>query len=260
MASDPMQIERLKAEIGLKQAALAECQAELAKLQHEIDGFARQYERVVGPLEAELDAVRQQIEALQARDEPPFDPSSIWGGYGSIEESFEAKYGQSQNTSSTMITPQRHLVSESELRATYRQLARKYHPDTSTDPAEKVRLTVIMAQVNAAYRAKNLDELYALDGRRGPARRISPDAGSTIKPMHKDVYIELKELGYKLDDDLMMTKSEHQRLMTSPLMSLKIEYSLARSQGRDLLREIAGRVRADLDAARAELNTLRRAR
>ncbi len=83
---------------------------------------------------------------------------------------------------------------------------------------------------------------------------------STARPQHRDLYAELKAQGYKLDDDLMMLKSEQQRLMTSPLMSLKIEYSLARSQGRDLLREIATRVRADLDAAKAELNSLRRAR
>jgi hypothetical protein len=260
MTSDYVQIERLQAEIGLKRSALAEHQAALAKLQREIGTFANQYERVVGPLEAQLDAVRQQIEAMQASqsDEPPFDPTSIWGGYQSIEESFDAKYRQPQNPT---IRPERRPAAESELRATYRRLARKYHPDTTTNPAEKARLTVIMAQVNAAYRAKNLDELYALEGRRPAAKPLHTPPSHPAADIHRSpTYAQLLEQSYQLDDEILMVKSEHQRLLDSPLMALKIEYSLARSQGRDLLREIAAKVRADLDAAQAELNALRRAR
>ncbi len=260
MTSDSIQIERLQAEIGLKRSALTEYQAALAKLQREIGTFASQYERVVGPLEAQLDAVRQQIEALQAdqSNEPPFDPTSIWGGYQTFEESFDAKYRQPRNPT---IRPERRPVADSELRATYRRLARKYHPDTTTNPAEKARLTVIMAQVNAAYRAKNLDELHALEGRRSVARPLHTPISQAAPDIHRSpTYAQLLEQSYQLDDEILMIKSEHQRLLDSPLMALKIEYSLARSQGRDLLREIAARVRADLDAARAELNSLRRTR
>ncbi len=254
MSYEQLRIERLQAEIGLKRTALAEYQAALRKLQTEIESFARQYDRIIGPLEAELDQVRQQIEMLQSAP-PTFDYDSIWGpGYTSFEESFDAKYRR--QPSNPTITPQCR-VDEDDLRKIYRKLARKYHPDTTTDPAEKARLTVIMAQINAAYRARNIDELYALDGKRAPVKPASiPNPAST--PARAPTHADLLAVSERLDDEILQVRSEHQRLMTSPLMSLKIEYSLARGQGRDLLREIASKVREDLIAAKAELAELRR--
>jgi hypothetical protein len=174
MTSEHIRSERLKAEIELKRAALAEYRAVLLKLQREVEAFAKQYDRVIGSLEAQLDAVRQEIETLQSSPEPgfTFDAGTIWGPYGSFEESFDAKYRQPQNP---MIQTKRQAVDENSLRTLYRKLARKYHPDTTTDPAEKARLTVIMAQINAAYRAKNMDELYALDGKKAPGPPRPPD-------------------------------------------------------------------------------------
>ena len=259
MTDQDIRIERLRAEIELKRSALAEHRASVQKLHNEIDTFARQYDKIIGPLEAQLDSIRQQIESLQS--EPlnfnTYNDGSIWGpGFSSFEESFDAKYRRPNNPT---ITPTSRSVDETSLRSLYRKLARKYHPDTTTDPAEKARLTVIMAQINAAYRAKNIDELYALDGQR-PRHSASTPKPTVSAADRKPGYFDLMEQSRKLDEEILWVKSEHQRLMTSPLMSLKIEYSLARSQGRDLLREIAAKVRADLDAARAELNALRRGR
>jgi hypothetical protein len=261
-------IERLRAENALKRAAIAEQRAELRKLQAELAAFAEQYTNIVGPLEAELDKVRQELEAYQRRQQSNTFSSSasssgIWGEYGSFEEAFDAKYRRNPNEPITPKKTKKQISSEeqqSELRTLYRKLARKYHPDTTTDPAEKARFTLLMAQINAAYRAKNLDELYVLDGR-APAKieaempKIDPDwidiSGG------QETYLDLLEQARKLDDELLTTKIEYQNMMTSPLMSLKIEASLARGRGRNLLREIATKVREDLVAARRELTSLR---
>src|SRR5260221_303837 len=73
-------------------------------------------------------------------------------------------------------------------------------------------------------------------------------------------YFDLVKVAEGLDAEIAWTRSEHSRVLSSPLMSLKIEASIARSQGRDLLREIAAKIRGDLDAARVELAELRRIR
>jgi hypothetical protein len=255
MAFDHQRTERLRAEIELKRVALAEERTALQKLQNEVAAFAKQYDRMIGPLEAELDGVRQQIEALQTR--PVVDHSSIWGpGYSSFEESFDAKYRQSQNPT---IKAPRSAVNDDTLRALYRKLARKYHPDTTTDPDEKARLTIIMAQINAAYRARNIDELHAIDGEKPKGQKITPPVVEPTGP-HELTYSDLIKIAEGLDAEIAWTRSEHSRLMSGPLMSLKIEASIARSQGRDLLREIAAKIKNDLEAARAELAELRRIR
>ncbi|MEP7286167.1 MAG: J domain-containing protein [Chloroflexota bacterium] len=257
MNPDRIRIERLQAEIGLKRVALAEERASLQKLQSEIESFARQYARTIGSLEAQLDAIRQQIEALQTVSRP--EQSSIWGpGFSSFEESFDAKYRRPQNPMISAPTPR--AANEAELRSLYRQLARKYHPDTTTDPAEKARLTIIMAQVNAAYRAKNFDELQALDGQKAAKR---PKDHSIAPPVvdpsvqREPTFFDLQKTATQLDEEIAWTRIAYQRLMIGPLMSLKIEASIARSQGRDLLRELAIRVKADLETAKTELAALR---
>ncbi len=247
-------IKRLKTEIELKRTALAEERSALQKLQNEIASFASQYDRTIGPLEAELDAVRQQIETLQTRSS--MDHGSIWGpGYSSFEESFDAKY-RHQNPPLTF--PSRP-VDDTTLRTLYRKLARKYHPDTTTDPDEKARLTIIMAQINAAYRARNIDELQLIDGQKFKSPKIAPPVVDATGP-REPTYFDLVKVAEGLDAEIAWTRSEHSRVLSSPLMSLKIEASIARSQGRDLLREIAAKIRGDLDAARAELAELRRVR
>jgi hypothetical protein len=249
MSLEQLRMERLQTEIELKRSALAEERSALKKLQSEVDSFARHYDRIIGPLEAHLDAVRQETQT------PYHD--SIWGpGYNSFEESFDAKYRRPQDP--TGPSPRR-VVDDTTLRTLYRKLARKYHPDTTMDPTEKVRLTVIMAQINAAYRARNIDELYAIDGQKRGKIRVEPpvvDQSAVRGP----TYFDLIKISEKLDEEIAWTRSERNRLMHGPLMSLKVEASIARSQGRDLLREIAVKVRADLDAAKAELAALRRVR
>src|SRR5215467_3581673 len=89
--TDRARSERLQTQIELKRAALAEERATLAKLQSEVDLFARQYDRIIGPLEQQLDSIRQEIESLQTA--VTIDHESIWGpGFNSFEESFDAKY------------------------------------------------------------------------------------------------------------------------------------------------------------------------
>jgi hypothetical protein len=264
--------ERLKIEIELKRAALAEIRKELAGLHQELDGFAAQYNRQVGTLEAQLDDVREQIENLQ-RTKPAvhisMDFDGLWGpGYESVESQYRRAMDPnaapppklnidkpSDNSSSSTSRK-----GGDSLRTLYRLLARKFHPDTTTDPAEKARLTVIMAQINAAYRAKNLEELRQLaDQKPDPATQKPDPVASAPKVEQKtEGFIELNELSHKLDEEIAWAKSEQIRLTASPLMALKIEYSLARSRGRDLLREIADKVRADLASAMAELDALRR--
>jgi hypothetical protein len=255
MSYDRARIERLQAEIASKRIVLAEERAALDKLQNEIGAFAQRYDRIIGPLESQLDAIQQQIEALQSRTVAnQRDHDSLWGPeYATFEESFDAKYRGTQNS---MITAPRRPVDEQGLRTLYRKLARKFHPDTTTDPKEKARLTIIMAQVNAAYRAKNMDELLALDGQRVRSQKANPPVVPQSQPAAPS-YLEWLKVVEGLNNEIAWLRSEYSRLMASPLMSLKIETAIARSQGRDLLREIASRVRADLDAAKSQLAALR---
>jgi hypothetical protein len=262
MSAEQARIERLTSEVAHRKQVLQQWRDELLKLQSEIRLFAQHYDRLVAPLEAELDAIRQNIEQLQATAAPREQVSSIWGEYSSLEERFDAKYRNGPQGPIITWQTSTPRPDDNELRTLYRRLARQHHPDLATEPEEKARRTVLMAQINAAYRAKNLKELKALE--LGPSRPKKPDipskpAAQPLTPRQQTV-AELQDLVHRLDEEIDWTKIEHQRLITSPLMQLKIEASIARSRGRDLLREIAAKIRDDLNASRAELDALRRQR
>lgn len=261
MSFDRLRIEQLYTHIEHKRTLLAQQRLELAKLQAELDTFAQLYDRLVGKLQDELDSVWQAIENAQMADRPYVSDNlgdSLWGPYGSLEEAFDAKYRRGPQPDSAQFAYVKVTANDKELKLLYRKLARQYHPDTTTDPVERQRRTVLMAQINAAYRAKNYKELRSLEVG-GGKRPVQPAAApEPAPPTAQQTFNELTKLIQKLDDDIDWVKIEHQRLMTCPLMQFKIEYSLARSQGRDMLREMASSLRADISDARRHLASLKR--
>ncbi len=242
-----MVTERLEAEIRYKRAELAQIRAEVSDLQREIDEFALEYDHVVGSIEAQLDIIYQQIEALQRADLPNVDIRAALGDdYDSVEDQFRRAMDPNAPPRRPSIFTQ-----PDDIKTLYRKLARKYHPDTTTDPVERARLTVIMAQINAAYREKNLEELYKYADQQPERPTVSP----TVQ-VERKAPVSLIELNRQLDDEIAWARSQRISLLTSSLMILKIECKLARSRGRDLLQEYAARVGADLEAAIAELRAL----
>lgn len=240
--------ERLRAEIELKRAALFEHRTQLFKLQTQLHEFAEDYERLVGKLEKEVEEVRAQIEQYRNLRRPsptkpltePAEPGRSW------LEDFLARYREDPKKQNQRIEVKKAAVNADELRSVYRRLARKYHPDTTTDTEEKKRLSAIMARINAAYEDEDIAALRKMDGSE-PSQALGP------MPARETTYDDLLNLSYQLDDEIAWTKIEYDRLMNGALMSLKIECSLGRSQGRDVLREMAARLRRELETARAQL-------
>jgi hypothetical protein len=255
MTDSAYHLERLRAEIELKRTTLFELRGVLFNLQTELEGFAAEYERRVGRIEADLEAVRREIRASQQTTRP--HEESVWGpGIFSFDEYLESRRKPS-NEPIKPIKPIQAAVDEDEVRTLYRKLARKYHPDTTTDPEEKARLSVVMARINAAYSAKDAETLRALEDQpMGQVLGAIPQRSALDSG--RSTYQELLDLSHKLDDEIAWTREEHKNLMSAPLMTLKIECSLARGKGRDVLREMAARVEEELATARATLEALRR--
>ncbi len=248
-------LERLQVEIDLKRAALFEHRQKLFALQTELADFASAYDAAVGSLEDELDAVYAEIEAETRHQQAP---SMFGGDFATFADYLNARFYPKNEA----IQPIKAVPDEDELRALYRRLARKFHPDTTTDPEEKARLSVIMARINAAYSAKDLAALKKIDQQPQAAvlEAIPGDPHRRHADSSKSELEELLEQSRLLDDEIAWTRIEYQQLMNGPLMALKIECSLAKGQGRNPLRDIADRVQRELDAARHRLATLRATR
>jgi hypothetical protein len=103
-----------------------------------------------------------------------------------------------------------------------------------------------MADVNRAYADSDLAALRALDKRPDRSVELAP---KTREQILAEIMVEIK----RLDGLIPELESELRRVIQSPLLQLKLEVTLARRQGRDLLGEMASELRVEIARLEAEL-------
>jgi hypothetical protein len=249
----------LRRQIAAAEAALVEREAELAELRVEVASFELRYETLVGRKLAALKEIEASIAACQkqlqtSRRWGAGGPPVGWDGepYVPVDEQYRRTW-RDPAPPGPSFTPPAELATQSaakqDLKALYRQLCRRFHPDLTQDPAERVWRTEMMAAVNAAYAAGSRAELEALamTPHRG-AEREAVGAGRLKALQDRLTYLRRK---------LREVEGEIDALTHSPLMEMRLEVTLAARQGQDLLAEMGAEVERDLARRQAELDDLR---
>jgi hypothetical protein len=257
------EIETLKAAIDRNQVEARKLEAEVAKLERELDDFRAQYERVIRPVEGLLDAVKAAIEELenQRRDSYFADaqPLESWtqpGEYESVEDQYKRVWGGTASAPSQHPSAEpKPLGSDSNedaeaiLKRLFRALARRYHPDFAVDEADRVYRTQLMTMINEAYTARDTGILQTLMDQ---DEHVSADVPLSVLRLR-----DLKQAAAALERRITGLESERSSLLHSEMMTLKVEYKLARLKGRDLLREMAAQLEQDYWTQVAHLDQLR---
>lgn len=254
------QIDELRAEIARQEAELADLEAELLDIQRELDDFTDRYNRVIKPLRDRLEIIQSVIAGLEAEKHTPPQPfSTEWTpppGYVPVEEQYRQTWQVPREQAGWMpgSEPVDYKPSDSDsetaLKRLYRQLARRYHPDLVTDPAERERRNRLMAEINEAYTRRDFDALQAL--------AQQPDGVVIEEPLDLLQLRRLRQISDQLFARLLHLKHERSDLLNSDLMWLKVQASLAAGRGRDLLREMATQLERDYAACLDRLDDLRR--
>ncbi len=262
-------ITRLQAEIAEKQAALAELEAEVLDLRSRLDEFQTRYDRVVGPVNTRLEAVRAAIAELERqrwlRESHPLGDyrplESDWQpppDYVPVEEQFRRTWQvprdnptqpDVRDSSRPRLNDENLTEGERHLKRLYRQLARRFHPDLVADPAERTHRTELMARINEAYSARDLATLLML--------AEQPDAGGPAEPLAALQLQELRQINAQLRRRITDLQFERTNLIHSDLMQFMLEDKLAKSRGHDLLAEIAAQLEQEYAEAMRRLEELR---
>lgn len=259
------QVEQLRFTVAQQEQELAELEAEIARLRSGMDEFEVRYNRVVKPVSDRVQAAKAALRQLQELeykrrfgDDRPVE--SLWrrgesaprnedaSGYTSKRERHTP---QSDNDDDLLPSAERHGDQDSLLKKLYRRLAQKYHPDKAGDAAVRAIYTRLMALINTAYAEKDVDALLALDN--SPAGNIEADTSlATLQLRH------LQQKTRQLRERLQDLKIERSNLSNSIMMDLKVRASLARSRGRDMLKDIAADLEKEYQDLMAQIDTLRR--
>jgi len=259
-------LARLRRQIAAAESALVEREAELADLRVEVASFELRYETLVGrklaaleEVEASIAACRKQIQGFRrwGRGGPP----TGWDGetYVPVDEQYRRTW-RDPAPPGPSFTPPAELATQSaarqDLRALYRQLCRRFHPDLTQDPVERAWRTEMMAAINAAYAAQSRAELQALAATpyRGTVHGAAQEAGRETLDGERLGALQ-DRLSY-LSRKLRQVEGEIDTLTHSPLVEMRLEVTLAARQGQDLLGEMAQEVERDLARKQAELDYL----
>ena len=247
-------LARLLILLAKKQEYIAILELELTNTRADLNSFTQVYNENIVPLHRRANHLRKLLyEELEKQRENDKDKWPDFPGAAGASSNAEdgpqfpdeekqeqnktrqKKNGGAPNGKEERRDPKR----EEQIRDLFRKLAKRFHPDLTPDPEEKIEREEIMAQVNQAYTVRDLEALLKLDEAPDIAR-VNGSLSQAKQIVH--IRAELKRL------DLVITELEttiHQ-IDTSPIMQLRLETRMARSDGKELLTDMASDLKVQI--------------
>ena len=234
---------RKREELAAIRAALAERELELVDLRSQLAAFEGRYLRQVGTLYAELDEWKARISELQARLHPSVaSAAQAEEAREKAHQTYEEAHGEASEAKDFSPSP--------ELRRTYRETAKRIHPDLATDPADRARRTRFMAEANRAYEAGDAEALQRiLDEYEDSAEAVTGEGiGAELIRIIRQISLAKTRLSAIEQELATLRKSE--------IALLKKQAEEREQEGRDLLDELATAVREQIERAKKKHESL----
>jgi hypothetical protein len=215
---------------------LAERRRELAALQEEMHAFKARYTQVVGSRLAELAEIEQAIREAESRL-LGLDPASA-------EEAEEPTVDFHNGGSDAS-----HASGKVSLRKLFWSVARMFHPDHAADEQEARRRHTIMAEASRAYSEGDVDSLHVLLG----DEELQSYCAVPTSPEETE---DIAERLLRLKEELRTVEFGIKRVRQDGLYTLKLRVEDEAREGRDVLAQMAERIRRQITKARHRLEHL----
>ena len=237
------ELARKRAELAQLEDELAERELSLASIRAELAAFERRYLRTVGVLYAELDEINAQIAERMARN------SGAEEAHRAAEQARQRAH-ESQAAVDAQAAAARDFTPSPELKSLYREVAKRVHPDLAADAADRNRREKLMAEANQAYEQGDANRLRKIL----EEYETSPESvqGSGVAADLVRVIRKITQVKNRLAE----IQRETQELLSSDLAKLKAKAEESQKEGRDLLAEMAERVREQIAIARRRVEEL----
>lgn len=145
--------------------------------------------------------------------------------------------------------PELNESDKAALKSLYRELAKRFHPDGVLDSDAKVKRAAIMAEINAAYAARDLAKLRRL--------ALNPDIVEQSSESIADRLIRLiREIALLRRQEIEL-REEIESLRDSPTGRLRRQLDEHAVAGRDRFSLILDSIRTQIDAAKNRWEELR---
>ncbi len=153
---EELEYENKLNELNILEETLAQLELELQSTKYELKEFELNYMQTVGICFAQLDKIKAQIVEILSR----LSPDDI-----KLKEEFQEaqttanELAQAVGDAQEELKTHRKISHDEDIKAIYRDLAKKFHPDLAIDEDDRQRRTKYMSEINEAYQNGDEDHL-----------------------------------------------------------------------------------------------------
>jgi hypothetical protein len=266
----------LQESIANHEKAIAELEEDIPDLRVQIhdlqillDVFFAEYNAKLGFLYVELDRIKLKIKEYKKRIELAEGRTITDEEAEKIEEEIDNLFSDARKkvndledeTAEASEEYERYMEEEeqkeligqdflNQLKQLFRQLVHKFHPDMAESKEQKKEFHDIFIKIKEAYDRRDIDLLREFKGKLDLEEKKENESPEEKLERLKNEYEKLqtihKNLIAKLDS-----------LNSSELNKLRVRVEEERSEGRDLLQELADAVEREIELRQEELNELK---
>jgi hypothetical protein len=228
--------EALRVRLAELEAILGARIAEVARVKSDLDAFEIDYRKRVGILHEQLDKLELEIAAAEL---------------GELAKRVASRAdGSSESPAAGRPAPAPRYTTDA-ARKLFRDVAKAIHPDLALDESTRDRRHALMVEANRAYALGDEDQLrFILD-----AWERSPEAVQGVDP--EATRLRLVRRIAQIEEQQDMLARDLAALKDSPLGKLKAMVDEAAATGKDLVRDMIGRLKRDILVATNRLDAMR---
>jgi hypothetical protein len=239
---EDQELARKREELAALESDLAERELRGANLRAELGAFERRYLHFVGSRYAELDEWKAQLAEKIAREQPGNDRAQ------QAARDARARAGETKSAAGKRSAQEpRAFQASPEMKRLYRDVAKRIHPDLTSDRDDRAKRQQLMADANQAYEQGDETRLAKILNE----YECSPEAVQGDGPGAELVRV-IRRVS-QVRGRLAEIEAEMQELLRSDLCQLKSRVDEAEKLGGDVLQQMIARVDEQIALARQRL-------
>jgi len=230
---EELELEKKLSDFTSLESDLIQKELELTTLQGELQAFETLYLRVVGIKIVQLDEILAQVSEALAKSNQN-NKSAIHNAEQARTRADES--AQSAQSINMKAESQKEFKPSDNLKSLYREAAKRFHPDFAIDDEDRKRRTILMREINAAYKAGDEVKLLRIikEWEDSPESIVGDDIGAKlIRTIRKTAQIQNR---------LSALLEEINNIKSTDLYKLRIRVQKAENENKDLLQEMASKI------------------
>jgi chromosome segregation ATPase len=239
---EDQELARKREELTALETELAERELRAANLRAELGAFERQYLHVVGSRYAELDNLKAELAEKLAKAQPDNERAQ----QAAREAREQANETQACAGKKAEQEP-RAFKATPELKRLYREVAKRIHPDLTSDGDDRSKREQLMADANHAYECGDETSLVKIL----TAYECSPEAVKGAGT-GADLVRVIRSVS-QAQNRLAEIEAELEELSRSGLSQLKSRVDASARDGRDVFREVVRKVESQIALVKQQM-------